>query len=532
MYKLFLCFRLLRRRRITYLPIAAVTLCSAMVLIVVSVMGGFLDNIRSRSHGLLGDMILDNGSFQGFHHYQKFIDRIKSKPELKVAEATPVLFTYGLLRIPVRGVQITRPVQVVGIRFDEKVNVTEFGEGLFYNKSFPNVLDLKHTRMPLVGFDLEKDRAVLPDEWQKALGRSGKPAPDRDHILQAGPTTADWAGLGLFELSMLVNEPGYADDQAPLPGIIVGLDVSEFFAIRDDQGKYDRHLPAGFKMILTLLPIPMSETGNVSVRALDAVTRSFRYADDSRSGVYEIDSRSVYVDFDTLQRFLQIDEAVDPETNETIPARCSQIQIDLDVDKDDRKQLAAIKEKITEEWKQFTDENQLFDRFMEIVEAQTWEETQAQFIAAVEKEKQLMIILFGIISLVAVVLVLCVFYMIVVEKTRDIGVVKSVGGSSGGVAAIFLAYGAAVGLVGSVIGLVLGYLFVININAIHDWIATQLGWQLWSRKVYTFDRIPEVVKGWDMGCIFMVAILAAILGAVIPAIRAARMHPVESLRYE
>jgi len=75
MYKLFLCLRYLRKRRIAFFAIAAVWLCTAMVLIVVSVMGGFLDMVKARSRGLLGDLIMENGALQGFPFYQEFIDQ-------------------------------------------------------------------------------------------------------------------------------------------------------------------------------------------------------------------------------------------------------------------------------------------------------------------------------------------------------------------------------------------------------------------------------------------------------------------------
>ena len=73
-------------------------------------------------------------------------------------------------------------------------------------------------------------------------------------------------------------------------------------------------------------------------------------------------------------------------------------------------------------------------------------------------------ILFGIISIVAIFLIFCIFFMIVVEKTRDIGIIKSVGATSFGVALIFLGYGVTIGLLGGGAGVAAGYLIVHNIN--------------------------------------------------------------------
>src|SRR5512133_1519973 len=102
MYKLFLCLRYLFRRRLAYFAMLAVCLCTAMVLIVVSVMNGFLQMVRDRSRGMLGDLVMENQSLQGFPYYQDFIDEIKRDPQLKnrIFEATPVIISYGVVRFP------------------------------------------------------------------------------------------------------------------------------------------------------------------------------------------------------------------------------------------------------------------------------------------------------------------------------------------------------------------------------------------------------------------------------------------------
>jgi lipoprotein-releasing system permease protein len=122
--------------------------------------------------------------------------------------------------------------------------------------------------------------------------------------------------------------------------------------------------------------------------------------------------------------------------------------------------------------------------------------------------------------------------MIVMEKTRDIGIVKSVGATSSSIAGIFLGYGLTIGLVGGGMGLLLAYLVVHNINQLHAWMGAHFGIQIWSAKTYLFDTIPNTMDAQDVMVIVSVAILSSVLGALVPAIRAARMNPVEALRWE
>jgi lipoprotein-releasing system permease protein len=266
--------------------------------------------------------------------------------------------------------------------------------------------------------------------------------------------------------------------------------------------------------------------------------KSFRYVDDSRTGVYEIDSRHIYIDFELLQRLLEMQAVprVDDEGNETgkiAPARASQVQIKLKPGVDSE----AISERLTETYlslaadKRFelTDvERDLFDR----LEARPWQETQAHIIGPIQKEKMLVTILFGIISMVAVALILCILYMIVLQKTRDIGILKAVGGSSGGVATIWVGYGMCVGVVGAILGTILGTVFVYNLNNIQDLLIEWFGIRVWDMKVYSFDSIPQEVDPVDAAAIAMIAIAASTLGALGAARRAALMEPVESIRHE
>ncbi|MFQ5807681.1 MAG: FtsX-like permease family protein, partial [Phycisphaerae bacterium] len=539
-----LTLRYLRKRRIAYFAIAAVTLCVAMVLIVMSIMGGWLEQVKLRARGLLGDVIVDNAAYSGFPLYQEFIDEISAWPE--IVKATPVIYTYGLYEF--QGTSRNGMVRVVGIRLEEVYEVNAFKESLFYERYYPGTTTLAPQRQPILGVDLdaplivvrEEDRAYvrprLPEPYQAALAQSrAAGAVDDD-------STETYLNNLLAKLSLSpipgVYEGPLGPEQGPLmegnelPGIIVGRDI---IAYRESDGRYTRpeSLPRGCKVLLTVTAVSGGSTIDTPSKTV------FRYADDSRTGIYEIDSQHVYCDFGLLQKLLQMDaaERVDPETLETIgtvPARCSQIQIKIAEGVDVR----ALCRRLEETYHGYLDDPR-FDldtfesRLVSSIKALTWQESQAHIIGPVEKERILVTILFGIISLVAVTLVLCILYMIVLQKTRDIGIVKSIGGSSGGVAFIFILYGAAVGVAGSILGTILGTLFVTYINEIQDFlIQLNPAWRVWDMQVYSFDRIPSEVNPWDAVTVVITAIIASTAGSFVAAWRAGRMQPVEAVRYE
>jgi lipoprotein-releasing system permease protein len=335
-YKLFLTLRYLRKRRIAYFAIAAVMLCTAMVLIVMSVMGGFLDQLKIKARGLLGDIILDNSSYGGFPLYDEYIAEISQWPEIE--KATPVLYSYGLLRF--QGTPKTQPVQVVGIRLDEVYAVNAFKASLFYEKFYPGTTTLAEQQQPVIGADLNAEPISLKDDQGHIIGRGARPLlpPAYQQALEKSWAAGlrdtesppnEWAEI-CHDANLPVIDGEYEVDPSkppeltgdPRPGIIIGRDI---IAKRLADGKYERYsrYPRGCVVLLTVMPIL---GGSVDM----PVKQPFRYADDSRTGIYEIDSRHAYCDFDVLQKLLlmQAAERVNPETGQTIgtvPARCSQI---------------------------------------------------------------------------------------------------------------------------------------------------------------------------------------------------------------
>src|ERR1051326_9180170 len=150
MYKLHLILKYLRKRRIAWVSLIAVTLCTAMVLVVISVMGGWLRMFRKSFHGLSGDVIVHADSMTGFPYYQEIIDAVQKLPEVEAA--IPTIRTYGLINIDN---QIRDGVQVIGFPIERVGLVNDFPKSLY--RQYQKPLDEGHQSATQPSF------ALLPD---------------------------------------------------------------------------------------------------------------------------------------------------------------------------------------------------------------------------------------------------------------------------------------------------------------------------------------------------------------------------------
>ncbi|HEX5472656.1 MAG TPA: FtsX-like permease family protein, partial [Lacipirellulaceae bacterium] len=162
----------------------------------------------------------------------------------------------------------------------------------------------------------------------------------------------------------------------------------------------------------------------------------------------------------------------------------------------------------------------------------TWRDKEGPLLAAVKIENAILNILLFLIIAVAGFGILAIFFMIVVEKTRDIGILKALGASRRGILGIFLGYGLSLGFVGASMGLVSGLLFVRYISQIADFLGRLTGQQYFDPSVYGLPKIPTIVEWQTVAWIIIGALAIAVGASILPARRAARLHPVEALRYE
>ncbi|HUT30337.1 MAG TPA: FtsX-like permease family protein [Sedimentisphaerales bacterium] len=246
----------------------------------------------------------------------------------------------------------------------------------------------------------------------------------------------------------------------------------------------------------------------------------FTISDIVFTGVYVLDKDFVYLPIEELQKKLYPDE-VWPVADQVHIKLAPGVSVDS--------ALAQIRGV----WEAFASEQIGWNQYLiKYTDIETAAQMQSRYVAALITQMGVLLLIFGVVSLGVVLLVFCIFYMIVRLKQKDVAILKSCGAASGSVVLIFGGFGACVGVIGSAVGAILGYVITRNVNTIEEWIRLVFGLKLWKSSVYMFSRIPNEVN-WNSALIIVLsAILAVVLGALTPAIIAARTRPVNVLRYE
>lgn len=162
----------------------------------------------------------------------------------------------------------------------------------------------------------------------------------------------------------------------------------------------------------------------------------------------------------------------------------------------------------------------------------TWYQSQSAFFGALEQEKLAMFIILVFIILVAAFNITSTLIMVVMEKRRDIGILRTLGASGPSLLLLFIIEGLLIGLSGTAIGVAAGTALAYKINPVAEFIAGLFGVDLFNSQVYYFDRIPTAVIPWDIFWITTSAVVLTFLSTLYPAWSAARLEPVEALRYE
>jgi lipoprotein-releasing system permease protein len=522
MYKLLLCWRYLRTRYIALASIISVTLGVATLIVVNSVMSGFTHEMEHRMHNILSDIVFESHGLEGFADADWHMGRIREIVGDRMAGITPTVHVPAMLNFQVGGRWVHRQVNFIGIDPDTYGQVSDCRQYLQHPKNreaFSFQLheggydQRDHTGgaeaayrhgMQNAGWPHRRIVAVREKAWLEAR-KAATQSTEAGRQSAADP----FAGIQTPTLASDTDE-GVAQKWEPLggelfdkateqhTGIVMGLALARFRG--QDGDDYFLSLP-GDDVRLTF------PTAGTPPQAVSGV---FTITDFYESKMSEYDSAFVFVPLKKLQEMRGM---IHPSTG---VANVTSIQVRL---------------------KEGVDLNEVRDDLRaafppELYAISTWRDKQGPLLAAVQMETAILNILLFLIIAVAGFGILAIFFMIVVEKTKDIGVLKSLGASAAGIMAIFLSYGLCLGTVGSGAGVVLGLLFVANIDRIRVWVETLTGQEVFDPSIYYFQEIPAIVHPLTVAWVIAGAILIAVLASILPALRAARLHPVEALRYE
>jgi len=161
-----------------------------------------------------------------------------------------------------------------------------------------------------------------------------------------------------------------------------------------------------------------------------------------------------------------------------------------------------------------------------------WQQGNSAFFSAVEVERNVMFIILSLIVLVAAFNIISSMIMLVKGKTRDIAILRTMGATRGMVLRIFMLSGASIGVVGTLLGCALGIAFSAHIEEIREFVQSIIGVNLFNAQIYFLTQLPARIDAGEVALVLAMAFGLSFLATVYPSWRAARLDPVEALRYE
>ncbi len=161
-----------------------------------------------------------------------------------------------------------------------------------------------------------------------------------------------------------------------------------------------------------------------------------------------------------------------------------------------------------------------------------WRQRNITFFSALEVERNVMFIILTLIVLVAALNIISGMIMLVKDKGKDIAILRTMGATRGAIMRIFLITGASIGCVGTLAGFILGLVVCLNIESIRQFVSWLTTTELFSPELYFLSRLPADIDSGETITVLLMALLLSLLATLYPAWRAARLDPVEALRYE
>jgi len=271
-----------------------------------------------------------------------------------------------------------------------------------------------------------------------------------------------------------------------LPGIVIGKELAQNLGL------------LLFDTVEILLPMGISTPMGIVPKI-----KKFGVVGIFDSGSYEYDSSLVFMSLKNCKKFLNMKDTV------------TGLEIKVDDIYGAKRIAKAIQEKLGYPYW-----------------ARSWMEMNKNLFSALKLEKRVMFIILSLIVIVAAFNIITTLIMTVMEKTRDIAILKSMGATAKSIMKIFMLEGIVIGAIGTILGGITGIVVALNLEWISRSVEDLFGFKILPKDVYYLNELPSKINYGDVAVIVVAAILICFLASIYPSWRASRLDPAEALRYE